>query len=224
VLQARGKQIDSARMALSELCEAYWLPLYAFIRHRSGNAHDAQDLTQDFFTQLLSKDYLNDVDPDRGRFRSFLLASAKHFLSNERDRAATIKRGGRVVIESLDWRRGESCFQDEPADTMTAERLFERQWAVALLDRVLDRLREEQVTSGKSRTFEALSGFLSTDRAAIDYVAAATGLEMTVDAVRVATHRLRKRYRQLLRDEIAQTTATANEVDDELKCLFTALQ
>jgi len=223
-LQARGNRTESVHMALSELCEAYWLPLYAFIRHRCGNAHDAQDLTQEFFTQLLSKNYLNDVDPERGRFRSFLLASAKHFLSNERDRAATLKRGGGVVIESLDWQRGESSFQNEPADTMTAERLFERQWALALLDRVLDRLRSEQISAGKSRSFEALSGFLSTDRSSIDYVATAKTLEMSVDATRVAAHRLRKRYRQLLRDEIAQTTATANEVDDELRCLFTALQ
>ena len=223
-MQARGNQTESAHMALSELCEAYWLPLYAFIRHRSGSVHDAQDLTQQFFTQLLSKDYLNDVDPKRGRFRSFLLASAKNFLSNERDRAATLKRGGGLVIESLDWQRGESYFQNEPADTMTAERLFERQWALALLDRVLNRLRSEQTAAGKSRSFEALSAFLSTDRSSIDYVAAAKALKMTVDATRVATHRLRKRYRELLRDEIGQTTATPNDVDDELRCLFTALQ
>ena len=128
-----------------------------------------------------------------------------------------LKRGGGVVIESLDWQRGESCFQDGPADTMTAERLFERQWALALLDRVLECLRSEQEAASKFRIFEALSGFLSTDRRAMNYRTAAAELEMSVDAVRVATHRLRKRYRQLLRDEIAQTTATANEVDDELR-------
>jgi RNA polymerase sigma-70 factor (ECF subfamily) len=198
--------------------------LYAFIRRQTKSVDEAQDLTQGFFERFLSKDFLGDVQPERGRFRSFMLAAARHYLSNERDRQRTIKRGGGITIQSLDWQQGEQRFLQEPADEMTAERLFERQWAVTLLSRVLDQLRSEQTTSAKQQCFEVLSQFLSADSKSIDHAAAAERLGMSEGAVRVATHRLRKRYRQLLRDEIAQTTASPDDVDDEIRHLFAALR
>ena len=223
-MQAQGgANSDDARMALSELCEAYWLPLYAFIRRQTRDVHEAQDVTQAFFALLLSKHYLNDVHQDRGRFRAFLLASAKHFLANERDRARTLKRGGNITIHSFDWQRGEERLQHEPADNMIAERLFEREWALALLDRVLERLQTEQIAAGKQAGFAVLSEFLSMDRSLAKYSEAAEKLNISEEAARVAAHRLRTRYRRLLRDEIAQTTATAEEIDDELRCLFAVL-
>ena len=186
--------------------------------------HEAQDLTQAFFAQLLSKKYLNDVQPERGRFRAFLLAAIKHFLSNERDRKKAQKRGGGVTIQSLDWQRGEERVSDQLSHNITAERLFEREWALALLDRVLERLQNEQTTHRKRTTFEVLNGCLGMDRSQVDYSAAAEALQQSEEAVRVAAHRLRKRYRHLLRDEIAQTTATPEDVDVELRAMFEALR
>ena len=223
VLQAKDVRSTQSQMALAELCEGYWLPLYTFIRRQTLNVDEAQDLTQAFFTQLLSKDYLQDVRPTRGRFRSFLLAAVKHFLSNERDKAAALKRGGAVTLHSLDWNIGEQAYQNEVVNNLTPERLFERKWAMALLERVLDRLKQEQATTGKASRFDVLSEFLTHDRTESNFASAASQLNMSVQAVRVATHRLRKRYRQLLREEIAQTTQSADEVEDELKCLFAAL-
>ena len=224
VLQARGATSPVSKMALSELCAAYWLPLYTFVRRHSRDGHEAQDLTQGFFAQLLSKNYLNDAQPNHGRFRSFLLAAVKHFLANERDKVQTLKRGGGIVLHSLDWQRGEDRFQLEPVDNVTPERLFEREWALALLDRVLERLTTEQQAAGKQAQFEVLSDFLTHDRTAVNYAAAAERLQTSEDAARVAAHRLRKRYRQLLRDEIAQTTQSPEEISDELRCLFAALR
>ncbi|MEZ6131446.1 MAG: sigma-70 family RNA polymerase sigma factor [Planctomycetaceae bacterium] len=224
VLQARGAADQhDVRLALAELCEAYWLPVYAFVRQQTRQIADAQDLTQAFFAELLSKQFLADAQPERGRFRSYLLAAAKHFLANERDKACTLKRGGGVTLQSLDWRRGEEQFRREPVDEMTPERLFERQWALAVLERVLERLQAEQATAGKAASFAVLSPFLSRNRRDMNYASAAEALRISEEAARVAVHRLRKRYRQLLRDEIAQTTATADDIDDELRCLFAAL-
>jgi len=229
VLQARDRPSPDSREALADLCRAYWYPLYALIRRRSRDGHEAQDLTQGFFARLLEKDFLDDVDPARGRFRAFLLAAVKHFLANEWDKDQAAKRGGghRIVTldaPSFDWDSGESRFLMEPSHELTAERLFERQWALALLDRVLNRLRDEHADAGKIAQFETLQPFLSTDRDAANYAGAAMKLNMTEAAVRVAAHRLRKRYRTLLRDEIAHTVATPEEVEDELRYLFTALK
>lgn len=225
MLQARGSgSSPTARLALAELCESYWLPLYAFVRRHTRDIHEAQDLTQAFFAQLLSKKYLNDVQPDRGLFRSFLLAAIKHFLSNQRDREKALKRGGGVIIQSLDWQRGEERVSGQLCHDITAERLFEREWALALLDRVLERLKAEQSSPRKQAAFEVLSGCLAIDRAQIDYSAAAETLQQSEEAVRVAAHRLRKRYRHLLRDEIAHTTATPDDVEAELRSLFEALR
>ena len=229
VLQAKDRTAPQARDALAELCQTYWYPLYAFVRRRARDAHDAQDLTQGFFARLLEKDYLVDVQPQKGRFRAFLLAAVKHFLSNERDKARAAKRGGgRQIVSlprvmSLDWESGESRFLTEPAHDLTAERMFERQWAVALLDRVLNRLRDNHAAAGKLPQFELLQPFLTTDRQTASYSEAARQLTLTEDATRVAAHRLRKRYRELLREEIAQTVATPEEAADEIRYLFAVL-
>jgi len=225
VQQAQGPTTTAdVRLALAELCEAYWLPVYAFVRKQTRDVHDAQDATQAFFTALLSKPCLENVQPDRGRFRSFLLAAVKNFLSNQRDKARALKRGGGVTIHSLDWQRGEERLRREPVDNMTPERLFEREWAVALLDRVLEQLHAEQTTQHKRASFVVLSQFLGMDRSRVNYAAAAKVLGTSEQSARVAAHRLRKRYRELLREEIGQTTATVEEIDDELRFLCAALR
>jgi len=228
VLQARDKATPQAAEALADLCRAYWYPLYAFVRKRSRDGHEAQDLTQGFFARLLEKDFLDQVAPERGRFRAFLLAAIKHFISNEWDKQRAIKRGGGRPERSLDpagfdWDSGESRFLTDPSHELTPERLFERQWALALLERVLKRLRDEHESAGKLAMFEVLQPFLSLARDTANYVDAAARLNTTEGAARVAAHRLRKRYRTLLRDEIANTVATPDEIDDEIRHLFEAL-
>ncbi len=228
VLQAKDKCAPQAAGALADLCLAYWYPLYAFVRLRSRDGHDAQDRTQSFFARLVEPDFLADVVPERGRFRAFLLAAVKHFMANEWDRERAEKRGGSRRQMSLDaanfdWESGESRFLNEQVHNLTAERLFERQWALALLGRVLNRLRDEQIAHGKQAQFEVLQPFLSLDRDNANYADAAGQLNMTETATRVAAHRLRKRYRSLLRDEIAQTVATPQDVDDEIRHLFEVL-
>ena len=228
VLQAKDQPSPDASAALADLCRAYWYPLYVLIRRRSRDSHEAQDLTQSFFTRLLEKDFLGDVDPARGRFRAFLLAAVKHFLANEWDKGRAIKRGGQhrfisLEANSFDWDSGESRFLMEPAHELTAERLFERQWAIALLDRVLSRLRDEHTDARKLNHFETLQPFLSVDRDSVNYAQAAERLGIPESSARVAAHRLRKRYRELLRDEIAHTVANPEEIEDEIRYLFHVL-
>lgn len=225
VLQARDKQNAQSSKALADLCQAYWYPLYVFIRKRSRDAHEAQDLTQGFFTRLLEKDFLLDVSPERGRFRAFLLAAIKHYAANEWERARAKKRGGdrQHFSQSFDWESGESRFLTEPAHDLTAERLFDREWALALLKRVLDRLRDEQVTEGKGDLFAVLQSFLTVDHDNADYSQAALSMNSNEAALRVSVHRLRKRYRHILRDEISQTVVNRSELDDEIRHLFQAL-
>jgi RNA polymerase sigma-70 factor (ECF subfamily) len=222
VLRAGGKPGSSARAALEVLCSRYWLPLYVFVRRRVNDAHAAQDLTQEFFTRLLAKNTLAHAEPERGRFRGFLLAALKHFLANESDRARARKRGGGRQLLSLDWEQGESRYHLEPRDERTAERIFDRQWALTLLDRVVRRLQDEYLAAGKTRQFDLLKDAL-TGRAAVAYAAVAEELSLSQDAVRQAASRLRKRYRTLLREEVAATVAGQHEVDDEIRALFAAL-
>lgn len=228
VLQAKDKGDPDGVAALAELCRAYWYPLYSFLRRRSRDVHDAQDLTQGFFSRLLEKDFLDDVQPERGRFRSFLLVALKHYVSNERDRDRAAKRGGgrrerALELSAFDWESGESRYLTEPADYLTPERLFERQWALALLERVLMRLRDEYASAGKTSQFEVLRPYLSADNDKSTHADVASSLKITPDAARVTVHRLRKRYRQLLRDEIAQTVASSEQIDDEIRHLFDVL-
>jgi RNA polymerase sigma-70 factor (ECF subfamily) len=223
VLAARQRHAPEAEAALTALCQSYWFPLYAFIRRQGHTADEAQDLTQEFFARLLEKDFLEAVDRDKGRFRSFLLAACKHFLANERDRARAQKRGGGRQPLPLDLRDAEARFSHEPAHTLTAEKLFDRRWALTLLDEVLARLRQEYAGKDKAELFEALRPYLVGDREKIPYARAAGQLGLTDGAVKVAVHRLRQRYRERLREEIARTVGDPEQVDDEIRELFTAL-
>ena len=223
VVAAAGSEDARAGEALAELCQVYWYPLYAFVRRQGHGPHEAQDLTQEFFVQLLQKEYLEDADRSKGKFRSFLLAALKHFLSKQWARAKTLKRGGGRASVSLDSFSAEDRYRREPEDNATPERLFERRWAVTLLDRVLTRLSNEYEATGKRAMFEQLQGCLTVDRDLLPYVKLAATLGMTEGAVKVAVHRLRQRYRVVLRDEIAQTVADSSEIDDEIRQLFSAL-
>lgn len=223
VLQAGQRGGQQADAALGVLCEHYWYPLYVYVRRRVGDVHEAQDLTQAFFARLLEKNVLAEAERERGRFRSFLLTALKNFLANEWDREHTQKRGGRRQPLSLDFDSGESRLHLEPAHGLTPEKLYERQWTLTLLERVVTRLQEELTKSGKSRQFELLKQTLTGQRDESLYATAATELGLTEDAARQAAHRLRKRYRELLRDEVAQTVAEPGEVDEEIRSLFESL-
>jgi len=223
VLAAADTEDVLGREALAKLCQVYWYPLYAFVRRHGHGPHDAQDLTQEFFMRLLEKDYLGDVDRSKGKFRSFLLASLKHFLSKERARSKTLKRGGGHVLVPLDALSAEDCYQREPEDNATPERLFERRWALTLLDRVLTRLSKEYETKGKRAVFDELQGCLTGSSDLLPYAQLAARLGTTEGAAKVAVHRLRRRYRGVLRDEIAQTVADPAEIDGEIRRLFSAL-
>jgi RNA polymerase sigma-70 factor (ECF subfamily) len=223
VLAARARGEPQAEEALSALCRTYWYPLYAYIRRRGHSAEDAQDLTQAFFTRLLEKNDLAQVDPQKGRFRSFLLAACNHFLSNERDRQKAQKRGGGRAALSLDWSDAEGRYLVEPADGLTPERLFERRWALTLLDQVLTRLRAEYAERGKEHLFDALRGAMAGEPDAASYRDSARQLGLSEGAVKVAIHRLRQRYRELLRDEIGRTVGAPEQIDDEVRDLFAAL-
>ncbi|HUD47047.1 MAG TPA: sigma factor [Candidatus Baltobacteraceae bacterium] len=218
VLSAAGRQNPGdAAESLEKLCSLYWRPLYAFIRRQGETPHDAQDLTQEFFLRLLQKDYLNSVDRGKGRFRSFLLAALKHFLSNERDKARAQKRGGGQLPMPLDFTGEETHLSFEAADKLTPEILYERRWATTLLEQALARLRRDYADQGKEPLFEQLKSTLTEGRGGAAYAALAANLKMSEAAVKMAVHRLRQRYRECLRAEIAQTVATAGEIEDELR-------
>jgi RNA polymerase sigma-70 factor (ECF subfamily) len=223
VVRAASRSSPKSREALAALCEAYWYPLYAFVRRQGYSAPDAQDLTQEFFARLLEKNDLGVADRAKGRFRSFLLAAVKHFLSNQRDRARAKKRGGGRQVLSLDWDAGESRLGREPAHEITPERLFERRWALTILENVLARLRAEFEADGKYVLFARLKGVLTGETAGGRYAEIATELGMTAGAVKVAVHRLRRRYREILRDEIAHTVSDPAEIDAEIRELFAVL-
>jgi RNA polymerase sigma-70 factor (ECF subfamily) len=224
VLAAGQRASPESQQALATLCQTYWYPLYAFVRRQGHNAEDARDLTQEFFATLLEKDYLRIADSRRGRFRSFLLAAVKHFLSKQRERANTQKRGGGRQSLPLDFQTGESRYHQEPAHDITPESIYERRWALTLLHQVLQRLQEEFIQAGKQPLFERLKEFLTGDKSRGTYRQVAGELGLTEGAVKVAVHRLRQRYRELLRAEIAQTVTAPEEVDDELRQLFAAVR
>jgi RNA polymerase sigma-70 factor (ECF subfamily) len=223
VVAAGRADTQRAHDALARLCQTYWHPLYAYVRRLGHSPHDAQDLTQEFFARLLAKNYLAGADESRGRFRSFLLASLKHFLANEWHRAHAQKRGGGQIPIPIDLATAETTCHFEPADPSTAEKIYERRWALTLLDRVLRRLREDYAATGRDELFEQLKPTLTEVSRAVRYSEIATRLGTTEGAVKVAVHRLRQRYRELLRAEIAETVSGPEEVDDELRNLFAAL-
>jgi RNA polymerase sigma-70 factor (ECF subfamily) len=222
ILAARDRAEPGADDALGSLCRQYWYPLYAYVRRRGHNADEAHDLTQEFFARLLEKDILADVDRGKGKFRSFLLATCNHFLANEYDRARARKRGGGRRMFSLDAADAEGRYLAEPADGLTPEKLFERRWALALLQLVMMRLRDEFESKAKGRLFDRLRGFLVGDKGT-GYRAAADELGLSEGAVKVAVHRLRQRYRQLLHQEIVRTVAAPEEVEEEVRSLFAAV-
>jgi RNA polymerase sigma-70 factor (ECF subfamily) len=211
------------RRALAELCGTYWYPLYAFVRHKGIQSAEAQDLVQAFFAELLQHDRLRLADPQRGRFRSFLLAALNHFLANQWRHEVALKRGGGVRTLPLDFSAGEERYGREPVHGWTAERLYERRWAITLLDRTLARLRQEYEADGKLELFEALKLHLGGGDERVPYDELAGRLGKSVGAVKVAAHRLRKRCGELLRDEIAETVSSPDEIDEELHALFRAV-
>lgn len=218
VLSAMDKHrpVDATE-ALERLCRVYWPPLYAYVRRMGESPHDAQDLTQEFFARFLDKDYLAAVDQAKGRFRSFLLASLKHFLANERDKQWAQKRGGDHVFVPLDFPNAESHCGFEPAHHLTADVIFQRRWASALLEQALARLRSEYAAAGKETLFEQLKQTLTEGRGTIAYAALAAPLGISEAAVKMAVHRLRQRYREAIRAEIAATVADPSEIEDELR-------
>lgn len=223
VVAAGERGSSQADEALATLCDRYWQPLYAYVRRTGHSLHDAQDLTQQFFVKLLDKEYLRVADSQRGRFRSFLLASLKHFLANERKSQRAQKRGGNRHVVSWDFVAAESLLAAEPHDQMTPAMLFDRRWAVLLLETVLARLEAEFTERGKQESFQHLKPLLAGDSDAQPYQQVADSLGSNEAAVKMAVHRLRRRYRELLREEIAQTVADPRDVDDELRQLFAIL-
>jgi RNA polymerase sigma-70 factor (ECF subfamily) len=222
VLTAGQGQSPQAGRALEELCRTYWWPLYAYVRRRGYDAHQAEDLTQEFFARLLAKNYLADVAREKGKFRSFLLASLKHFLANEWDRARAKKRGGEHAHISLDAHAAETRYRSEPMDELTADKVLDRQWALTLLELVLARLDAEYAGAGKAELFERLKVYLTAVKDSVPYATVATKLGTTEGAAKVAVHRLRQRYRKLLREEIAHTVASPADIEGEIRHLFAA--
>ena len=223
VLAAGKPEAPAARQALSDLCQIYWYPLYAYVRRRGYNLEDAQDLTQSFFARLLERNTVGSADPERGRFRAFLLASLKNFLSNEWDRNTAQKRGGGKSHISLDFRLADQRFASEPADPRTPERAFERAWALSVLERVLARIGEDFRTRGRWELFEALKPTLTAGEDGTPYGQIARNLGMSEGSIKVAAHRLRGTFRDALREEIGQTVAHPEDLEDELSHLIAAL-
>jgi RNA polymerase sigma factor (sigma-70 family) len=221
---AAGDRADpEAREALAELCSAYWYPLYAFVRRKGHPPEEAADLVQGTFLALLDRDGLAAVAPGRGRFRSFLMAACSHHLADRRDRDRAVKRGGGAVPISIDRALAEGRYSAEPADELTPERLFDRRWATGLLERALARLEAESTAAGKSALVSRLLPTLTGGRGDLPLASIAAELGMTEGAVKTAASRLRKRYGEILREEIARTVADPADVEDEVRALFAAL-
>ncbi len=229
VLSAGHRSSPDSRRALESLCEAYWYPLYAYVRRRVSDVNEAQDLTQAFFVELLQKNYVGSATPQRGRFRAFLLTALKHFLSKQWDKARAQKRGGgrasiSLDFKALDFKDADSRYHIEPCGGLTAEQLYDRQWALTLLRQIMQRLENEFAEKGKAKQFQHLSGFIIGEHSGTTYCDVAAKLNMTEAAAKMAAHRMRRRYRHLLREEIAQTVDGPDDVDDEIRNLFATLE
>jgi RNA polymerase sigma factor (sigma-70 family) len=223
VLSAQDRNSPRAADALTRLCQAYWYPLYAYVRRRGHSAEDAQDFTQEFFARLLEKNWVGRADQQKGKFRTFLLTAMKRFLADEWDKARAQKRGGGLAPVPLQFDTAETRYGHEPADNVTPEQSFDRRWALTLLDEVLNRLRTEYEQEEKAELFASLNPCLVGDRTSQPYAELATNLGVSEGAVKSAVHRLRQRYRQMLRDEIARTVSEPGEVEEELRHLFAVL-
>ena len=216
VMKARDQASPESAAALETLCKGYWYPLYAFVRRLGHSAPDAQDLTQEFFARLLQKEWLHAVERDRGRFRSFLIMALKRFLANEHDKTRTAKRGGGQVFLPLDAESAEARYLADSAATLPADHLYERRWALALLDQAMARLRGEYDRDGRGGDFAQLKNYLAADRGAIPYDQIAREMGATEGAARVAVHRLRKRFREVFRATVADTVSSAEDVESEM--------
>jgi RNA polymerase sigma factor (sigma-70 family) len=220
VLSAQNLDSPQSAEALAKLCSDYWFPLYAFVRRQGHGPHDAQDLTQEFFARVLEKEYLKSAAREKGKFRTFLLVAIKRFLANEWDRQHAQKRGGFAPVVSIDQEEAESRLDSELGHNLQPDVLFDRQWAVTLLERTMKRLREEYVTSGRARLFEFLRSALAREESAMPYAEIASQLNLSEAAVKMAVQRLRARYRELLRAEIAGTVSGEEEIEEEIRHLF----
>ncbi len=223
IATAREGDSPPARRAMADLCATYWYPLYAFLRRRGYQAAEAQDLTQGLFASLLARDFLHAVGPEKGKFRTYLLACLQNYLANQRDRDRTLKRGGGCVVLSIDLADAEGRFAAEPSHELTAEKIFERRWAITLLGHALERLGTEMVRAGKGRLFDCLRPALLDDGSSAPYSEISDDLGLTEAAVKMAARRIRQRFRKLVREEVACTVADPEEVDDEIRELFAAL-
>jgi RNA polymerase sigma-70 factor (ECF subfamily) len=223
VLAAGDRPVPAASQALNQLCEGYWYPIYAYVRRRVTDLHEAQDLTQAFFEQLLERRAIEAADPERGRFRAFLLIACKRFLINEWHKDRAVKRGGGRRPVSFDFDSGESKLGLVAADTLTPDELYDQKWAITLLERVMDQLRAEYAAKQRLPHFETLKNFLAGSPPDASYSAAAQALGISETTAKVAAHRMRKRYRELLRGEIAQTVERPEEIDAEIRELFNVL-
>ncbi|MEM7012444.1 MAG: ECF-type sigma factor [Verrucomicrobiota bacterium] len=223
VLMRAREENTSGSNALADLCQMYWYPVYAYIRRRGRSAHDAEDLTQAFFAKFLERGDFGAADREKGRLRSFLATAVSHFLSQERRAEQAQKRGGGQTILSIDAELAEQRYQNEPVDRLTPEKLFERRWALTVLDYVLDELRADYARQKKSDVFEALSGFLTGKAAAKNYAEAGESIGLSEDATKMAAHRLRKRFRNLLHRHIT-ATVSAEDVDAEIQWMMGAFR
>jgi RNA polymerase sigma-70 factor (ECF subfamily) len=223
VLEAGNEESAQRSTALAKLCQTYWHPLYAYVRRLGHSPADAEDLTQEFFARLIQKNYVESADAEKGRFRTFLLTALKRFLANEWDKQNRERRGGGREIISLDACDAEDRFLRQPTDAQTPVTVFERQWAVTLLDQVLTRLETEFSTDGKRGIFDALKIFLIGEKSDFTYTELGVQLNLTEGAVKVTVHRMRRRYHELLREELAHTVGSPQEIADELRHLFAAL-
>ena len=223
VLAAGDSASPHAAVALEELCRTYSYPLYAFIRRQGHAPHDAEDLTQEFFARLLKRRFLQSVDPRKGKFRSFLLAWLKNFLANEWDRARTLKRGGQYSFISWDQEVVENRYRAEPSHEVTPDRIFERAWALTVLEKALEELRNEYAAANKTELFDTLQECLSGEKGEASYADVMPKLRMSEGAVKMSVLRMRRRYGELLRSEIAQTVTSTKELEEEMRQLFAVL-
>jgi RNA polymerase sigma factor (sigma-70 family) len=225
VLLSAQTQVNGSRDALADLCRLYWYPLYAFVRRRGYSAEDAQDLTQGFFLSLLERKSLRQVSPQKGKFRSFLLAALKNYLSDAFDRMNSIKRGGKIEFVTLDFESGEERFLGEPSSSLTPEKIFDARWALTLLAHAADRLGDEYASQGKSELLNVLLPFLDpiNSKRLPSYEEAASQLRLSLGAVKTLIHRFRKRYSDILREEVAKTVTDPDSVDDEIRALCAAV-
>jgi DNA-directed RNA polymerase specialized sigma24 family protein len=220
VLAAGSGSSPEAQAALGRLCQSYWYPIYAFVRRQGFNAHDSEDVVQGFLAHLLARPFLRGVACENGKFRSFLLASLRNFMADQRDKSSALKRGAGQPVISFDSEEAASLYASEPVNTLSPDKLLERRWAMTLLERAQARLKDEYAVAGKQQLFEKLRQFNATSEAAPLYRELATELDMPENTLKSLIHRMRQRYRQLLREEVAQTVSTAAEVDDEIRYLL----